>query len=158
MIGSTRWLDCVAAHQASFPIGDEERAEGVDHERGARRHDRRGGLLVDDGRARRRGAGREIGARSSDRGRRARAPKTAAAAAALPLPRDDVGRRRRGAAEVAERRRADDHELDGRAGVRVAVAGLVRVVEALLEAVEEASALRVVGAVEGIVSVYSWPP
>ena len=54
--------------------------------------------------------------------------------------------RRGGAAEVAERRRAHDDELDGRARVGVAEAKLVRCVEAVGEVCVEVLVERLVGA------------
>ena len=74
-------------HQRLLPIAHDERAEGVHHERGARRDDRRRGVLVDDGRPVDDGAGGEVGARRRSachaaRGRRRAARARAGAAVA----------------------------------------------------------------------------
>ena len=133
---------------------DDERAERVDRERGARRHDRRRGRLLDDRRA------------LDDRARREVVARDDRASCSLAADEDRLAARRGGscvadrraaraglgAAEVAERRRADDDELDRRARVGVAEARVVRLVEALGERRRRSPSLeRLAGAVSGIV-------
>ena len=148
VIGST----VGGGHSAPLRVRHQERPEGIDAQRVAGRDDRRRGLLLDDAgpsttlRASwSRRDDRRVPASPSEDRRRGDGVESRAAG---------VERLGRGAAEVAESRAPHDDELDRRAGVRVPVARLVRVVEALRDA--RRSRPRA-GRRPAIVSVYSWP-